>query len=119
MRTAEAAREKERDSFSAVAGKEHRSRMAAALATTVSAVGGLTAEVIADADRLERERGTMLVPQISALVGCQVSGQRRADTHALVRVHARERESVRESMMPGRSGVPLPAVFFFLQFGWV
>lgn len=46
--------------------------MAAALATTVSAAEGVKAEVIADADRLERERGTMLVPQISALVGCQV-----------------------------------------------
>eukprot|EP00903_Cladosiphon_okamuranus_P008909 g8528.t1 len=78
VRSAEAAKEKEKDSFSVVAGKEHRRRMAAALATTVSAAEGMTAEVIADADRLERERGTMLVPQVSALVGCQAFFMRRS-----------------------------------------
>lgn len=77
MRTAEAAREKEKDAFSVAAGLEHRRRMAAALATTVLAAEGLTAEVIADADRLERERGAMLVPQVSALVGCQVRERKK------------------------------------------
>ena len=76
MKSAEAAKDKERDSFSVVAGNEHRRRMANALATTISATEGLTAEVVADADRLERERRTMLVPQVSALVGCQVREQR-------------------------------------------
>eukprot|EP00752_Nemacystus_decipiens_P007253 g6493.t1 len=78
VKSAEAAKEKEKDSFSVVAGNEHRRRMASALASAVSATGGLTAEVIADADRLDRERRTMLVPQVSALVGCQAYFMRRS-----------------------------------------
>lgn len=74
MRAAEAARDKERDSFAAFAGAEHRRRMSAALATVANVAKGVTQEVIADVDLLEEERGTMLVPQVSALVGCQVKG---------------------------------------------
>lgn len=85
MKSAEAAKDKEKDSFSVVAGNEHRRRMAAALAATVSAAEGMAAEVTADADRLEQERGTMLVPQISALVGCQVGKRKNSYTRGPVR----------------------------------
>lgn len=78
VRAAEAAREKERDSFAVVAGKEHRRRMSDALATAVAVADGVTAEVVADAERLEREREAMLVPQVSALVGGQVREMRGA-----------------------------------------
>ncbi|CBN76790.1 expressed unknown protein [Ectocarpus siliculosus] len=78
VRAAEAAREKERDSFAVVAGKEHRRRMSDALATAVAVAEGVTAEVVADAERLEREREAMLVPQVSALVGGQAFFMRRS-----------------------------------------
>ncbi|CAM9913338.1 unnamed protein product [Ectocarpus sp. 4 AP-2014] len=80
VRTAEAARVKERDSFAVVAGKEHRRRMSDALATAVAVADGVTAEVVADAERLEREREAMLVPQVSALVGGQAFFMQRSAT---------------------------------------
>lgn len=82
VRAAEAAREKERDSFAVVAGKEHRRRMSDALATAVAVAEGVTAEVVADAERLEREREAMLVPQVSALVGGQVREREERGTPA-------------------------------------
>ncbi|CAN0506095.1 unnamed protein product, partial [Laminaria digitata] len=71
VRAGEAAKDKERDSFAAVAGAENRRRASAALETASTVAKAMTQEVIADAERLEGERGTMLVPQVSALVGCQ------------------------------------------------
>lgn len=75
VRAGEAARDKERDSFAAVAGAENRRRASAALETASTVAKAMTQEVLADAERLEGERGTMLVPQVSALVGCQVTEQ--------------------------------------------
>lgn len=125
MRTAEAAKEKEKDSFSVVAGNEHRRRMAAALATTVSAAEGLTAEVIADADRLERERQAMLVPQVSALVGCQVREKQgslrlragaRAGGRAYASVGARDSIVTRGCVACGLS---CRSVWCGLERGWL
>lgn len=73
MRTAEAARDKEKyDSYAAVTGAVTRRQMASALAMASTVAEGVTREIFADADRLEQEREAMLVPQVSALVGCQV-----------------------------------------------
>lgn len=73
LRTAEAAsqRDKYRDGSGAAA--ELRRKLATSLETAASVANGVTQEVMADVDRLEDERGTMLVPQVSALVGCQVT----------------------------------------------
>lgn len=75
MRSAEAAKDKDKDKdffAAAAASAEHRRRLSESLATAASVAKGMTAEVLADMDGLEEERGVMLVPQVSALVGCQV-----------------------------------------------
>lgn len=72
MRAAEAARN--RDGFKDPTGATaaQRQKLAAALETTDTVLNGVTQEVKADVRQLEKERAKMLVPQVSALVGCQV-----------------------------------------------
>lgn len=70
VRAADAIKDKDRHASSTIA--EQRRKLAAALETTATVVNGVTHEVIADTERLEEERPKMLVPQVSALVGCQV-----------------------------------------------
>ncbi|CAN0003359.1 unnamed protein product, partial [Choristocarpus tenellus] len=51
-------------------GAERRKLMAS-MEVASTAVNGITQEIITSIEQLETERGTMLVPQISMLVGCQ------------------------------------------------
>ena len=78
VRAAEAAKDKERDRVAAMAGANHRRRMAASLERAEAVADGMAKEVVADVDRLDGERKTMLVPQVSALVGCQAYFMRRS-----------------------------------------
>lgn len=78
VRAAEAAKSREKDGFAAAAGAEHRRRMTAALETAEMVADGVAQEVITDVDRLEGERATMLVPQVSELVGCEAYFMRRS-----------------------------------------
>lgn len=87
VRVAEAAKDRERDSFAIVAGNEHRRRMSAALVTVSSVARGVTEEIMADVDRLEEEKGSMLVPQVSALVGCQVNCRSRCTSPTRQKVY--------------------------------
>lgn len=78
VRAAETAKSREKDGFAAAAGAEHRRRMTAALETAEMVAEGVAQEVITDVDRLEGERATMLVPQVSELVGCEAYFMRRS-----------------------------------------
>lgn len=71
LRTAEAVQQKDRNRDPGMSTEQTR-RLATSMETAASVANGVTQEVIADIDRFQDERGTMLVPQVSALVGCQV-----------------------------------------------
>lgn len=77
LRTAEAVQQKDRNRDPGMSTEQTR-RLATSMETAASVANGVTQEVIADIDRFQDERGTMLVPQVSALVGCQAYFFRRS-----------------------------------------
>lgn len=75
LRAAEATQQKDRNRDLSGVMAEQTQSLATSMEMAASVANGMTQEISADIDRVQGERGTMLVPQMSALVGCQVSRQ--------------------------------------------